>query len=68
MKNMPRCWGIWTALPAWLSAGDAGAYIKAFLTAQTAIRPTRAGAVLVNASFSGPDVAGDAEMPQTFVH
>ncbi|TIU10628.1 MAG: hypothetical protein E5W44_13335, partial [Mesorhizobium sp.] len=41
------------------------AYIKAFLSAQTAISRSQTGVALVNASFSGPDVAGDAETPQT---
>ncbi|PBB87175.1 hypothetical protein CK216_09460 [Mesorhizobium sp. WSM3876] len=44
-----------------------GAYIKAFLSAQTAIRSTMASLVLVSASFSGSDVAGDAETPQILI-
>jgi hypothetical protein len=49
-----------------------GSYIKAFLAAQTAIRVAwldhRHRPLFVKASFSRPDMAGDAEMPQTAVH
>jgi hypothetical protein len=43
-------------------------YIKAFLAAQTAIRASAHWTLLAKASFSRPDMAGDAEMPQTAVH
>jgi hypothetical protein len=71
MEKMPRYWGTQRPCPHGFGRG-CGPYIKAFLAAQTAIRADglghRTGAFFAKASFSRPNVAGDAEMPQTAVH
>ncbi|CDX59859.1 NADP-dependent isocitrate dehydrogenase (modular protein) [Mesorhizobium plurifarium] len=48
-----------------VSAGDAVRISKAFSPCKPRSVPGRTGAAVVNASFSGADVAGDAETPQT---